>query len=184
MKLFFGVSAFIVLGAFLLFQGSVSSCTKEKLVIDKDTVTVTVSDTITVTIRDTTILPDYPITSQLITANSWKVYEERGVAGGAIVYYLRGGSSNTQNLDNEYITFNANGTGTWVHNSGATVNISWVFANAQNTKLVWTAMNTPATFNITWDNIRYKNNMLYFDQYYTDGNLGFNSHSQQIRMPR
>ena len=49
---------------------------------------------------------------------TWKLLEIRGVDEGAVLYYLRGGSSNTTNYDNEYIVFNADHTGYEVDNAG------------------------------------------------------------------
>jgi hypothetical protein len=158
-----------------LFQSGVSSCSKDP---DNDT------DTVTIIKHDTLIKQDTMLTAAILASHPWKVLEERGVAGGSIVYYYRGGSGNTQSFDNERVTFNANGTGTHTHNNGTVINMTWTFSNPQNTKLVWTVLNTPATYNITWDNIRYKNGNMYFDQYYTDGNTGINSHSNQIRIPQ
>jgi hypothetical protein len=158
-----------------IFQSGLSSCTKDP---ENET------DTIIVTKHDTIVKQDTMLTAAILASHPWKVLEERGVAGGNLVYYYRGGSSNTESFDNERVTFNANGTGTHTHNNGTVINITWVFANSQNTKIVWTVLNTPATYNITWDNIRYKNGNMYFDQYYTDGNTGANSHSNQIRIPQ
>ena len=47
-------------------------------------------------------------------------------------------------------------------------------------KTYWTLLNTPATYAVTWDNIRYKNGNLNHDQYVT----GQHSHTQQIRIPK
>ncbi|MDF2188784.1 hypothetical protein [Paraflavitalea sp. CAU 1676] len=110
--------------------------------------------------------------------------ELRGVLGNSIRYYSRGGNSNTESFDNEYITFNKDNTGTYVQNNGIQRSITWSFSNEAHTKLTLTLYNTPATFTVTWDNIRYKNKSLYYDDYYTDGNLYLNEHSQQIRTPR
>jgi hypothetical protein len=124
------------------------------------------------------------LTAAILTSHSWKILEERGVHGGDTLYYLRGGLHNTQSFDNEYITFNLNNSGILTINDGTQFNFTWAFANADKSKLTWTVLNTPATYTITWDNIRYKNGNLNLDQYFTDGNTGQNSHSQQIRMPK
>jgi hypothetical protein len=163
----------------LLFQNGVTSCTKDTLV---KTDTVIKKDTIIQ--HDTIVKKDTMLTAQILTSHPWKVLEERGVHGGEIIYYLRGGSSNTQSFDNEYITFNSNNTGVLTINSGQQFNFTWTFANTDNTKLTWTVLNSPATYTITWDNIRLNNGNLNHDQYFTDGNTGQHSHTQQIRMPK
>jgi hypothetical protein len=130
-----------------------------------------------VTITDT-------VTMQILTANAWKLQEMRGVLGGNNRYYLRGGTTNTENFDNEYILFKHDNTAIYIDNNSRQYGVTWNFTDATRTKLVLTMHNTPATYNVTWDNIRYRNNRLYFDNYYRDGNLFLNEHSQNIRIPR
>ena len=173
MRKFSGISFVCIVVILFIIQGGVSSCTK-----DPEIVTVTEIDTVYVIKQDT--LPS----AAILSAHSWKVLEERGVNGGSLLYYLRGGTGNTINLDNEFITFNSNNTGTLTIQSGNTYSFTWNFVNSTNTKLTWTVQNSPATYTITWDNIRYKNGNLYMDQYYTDGNNGNHSHTQQIRIPK
>jgi hypothetical protein len=176
MKSIIKIIAALPIVLLLTFQTGLTSCKKDQL--SSDTVTIIKHDTVIVTHQDTTL------TAAILTSHPWKVLEERGVAGGNIIYYYRGGSTNTQSFDNEFITFNANGTGVHTQQNGIQTNITWTLTNSGQTKIVWTLLNTPATYSITWDNIRYKNGNMYLDQYYTDGNTGMNSHSQQIRMPK
>ena len=157
--------------ACVAITAALSSCTKE----------VTVEHTKTDTLYSNLYLP---ITVQAITANKWMLQELRGVLGGTNRYYLRGGTSNTENFDDEYIQFNADKTGSYHDQSGATRSITWSFDNADNTHLTIYYTNTPANFNVYWDNIRLKDKKLYFDTYYTDGNLHLNEHSQDIRIPK
>jgi hypothetical protein len=121
---------------------------------------------------------------EVITANAWVIQESMGVVGGSKLYYQRNGNDNTESFNKEYIVFNANKTGTNVYNDGNQTKFKWEFANEEKTKLIWTVRNTPATFTIVWDNIRYINKTLYFDEYYTDGNTGMHAHTQQIRIPK
>jgi hypothetical protein len=176
MKYFVKLIAAIPLFFVFFFQTGLTSCTKDPI-NPTDTVTIIKHDTVTIIHQDTAL------TASILTSHPWKVLEERGVAGNNIIYYYRGGTSNTQSFDNEFITFNANGTGVHTQQNGIQTNITWTLSG-NGTKLTWTLLNTPATYTITWDNIRYKNGNMYFDQYYTDGNTGINSHSQQIRMPK
>jgi hypothetical protein len=164
----------IISASFLIFltavQPSSNGCNKQKTVEKSAT---------------TNDLPDCaPVTLEIITANPWKIKEDRGVVGGSLMYYSRGGSNNVESFDKEYIIFNADKTGTHYYNDGGKTKFTWKFANNEQTKIIWSVRNTPASFDLVWDNIRYKNNNLYFDQYYTDGNTGNHSHSQQIRMPK
>jgi len=174
MKRLFSALTLLTIPLIFMLQVSTTSCTKENIKYD----------TVTVTKRDTIIIKDTVLSVAILTANSWKLQEMKGVLGGVNRYYLRGGSSNTESFDNEYITFNQNGTGTYVQNNGIQNSITWSFSNEAHTKLTLTLLNTPATFTVTWDNIRYKNKSLIYDDYYTDGNTNLNEHSQQIRIPR
>ncbi|MBD0332911.1 MAG: hypothetical protein ICV66_09655, partial [Chitinophagaceae bacterium] len=81
MKCFYSTLTII----FFIIQVGLTSCTKDK--------------------EDTTV------TLKILTANAWKYQEIRGVLGNTIIYYLRGGSSNLQNFDNEYILFREDKTG-------------------------------------------------------------------------
>ena len=188
MKFFVSGSAIILLIVLSFFEVGVSSCTKDHniydtvTVIKKDTVNVIQKDTVTV--KDTVTIKDTMLTAEILAANSWKIQEIRGTIDNDIQYYLRGGLANTESFDNEYITFNTDGTGTYIDNVAHSTAITWVFDNAENKKMTLRFYNTPATFDIVWDNIRYKNKNLNYDEYYTDGNTGLNAHKQTIRMPK
>jgi len=154
----------------ILFSG-MSSCSKEQVIQNNITDTVYVNT-------------EVAITAALISANKWMIEEARGVRAANNFYYLRGGSSNTQSFDNEYIKFETNNTGTYQDNTGVLRNITWNFSNADNTKLQIFFTNTPANFTVTWENIRSKNGKISLDEYFTDGNTGANSHGQFIRIPK
>ncbi len=153
------------------FFFGLTSCKKENVIQNNVT---NVTDT---------IYAETPITAALICADSLQIEEVRGVRGGSIFYYLRGGSSNTQSYDNEFIKFNTDNTGLYHQDDGTERIITWNFVNSDNTKLVLNLTNTPASFSVTYENIRYKNGKLYFDEYYTDGNTGLNSQAQFIKRP-
>ncbi len=125
-----------------------------------------------------------PITVSLITANKWMFQEGRGVRGGSLFYYLRGGSSNTESLDNEYIQLNTNNTGISHEQSGVERQITWSFDNSDNSKMTVNYTNTPANYSIHWENLRCKDNKLYYDEYFTDGNTGQNCQTNAIRIPK
>jgi hypothetical protein len=129
------------------------------------------------------IIKDTAITLQLLTGNSWKIQELRGVLGNTNVYYLRGGSSNTQNMDNDYITFKADKTGTYVDAASGTHAITWDFSNSANTQITFVIQNpSSASETVVYDNLRYKNGALLFDQYWTYNSVY--SHAQVIRIPK
>jgi hypothetical protein len=160
---------------------STVSCKKDTLtVIKKDTVTVTVIQ------RDTVILhaPDTTLTPAILTANSWKVREDRAMLSNSsnYLYYLRGGSSNTINLDNEYITFNVGGTGLYTDNGGVQTTFTWNFTDASNTKLVWIWNHPTGPITITWENIIYQGGGIRYTEFYTIG--GVKNLSSITRIPR
>lgn len=164
-------SAFIIS---LVLLSTMVSCKKE-------TVTNTVTNTDTVYVNNFD-----PITLSFITANSWMIEEGRGVRGSNIFYYLRSGTpaNNSEDLDDEFIRFNSDGTALYHAQSGFERTITWEFDNTNNTMLTLHYTNTPADFDVYWDNMRAQNGKLYFDEYYTDGNLGWDSHCQMIREPK
>lgn len=169
--------AFCAFAFLLVLQVGMSSCTKDNTIYD----TVVVKDTVVV--NDTVVVKDTAITTALLTANSWKLQEIRGVTDNTILFYQRGGSANTENFDTEYITFNANKTGSYNDGFNNTTPLTWDFLNTENTKLTFTL--TPATApyqTIFYENLRYKNGALWFDQYWTVG--GKNHHGQVIRTPK
>ena len=154
----------------LIFFTGLISCKKETVV--ENTVT---TDTVNIYT---------PITLAVVTANKWMFQEIRGVRGSDIFTYVRGGSSNSENLDDEYLDFHNDYTVTIHEQSGFVRTIAWEFSNSDNSKITFHYINTPANFDLYYDNIRCKDNKLYFDEYYTDGNLGWNSHTQDIRIPK
>jgi hypothetical protein len=178
MKVLFSILGITV--AYLIMFTS-SGCKKETIVNNSINDTIILNDTIIV---NDTVVSLNPITLSVMTANKWMPQEVRGVNGGSIVYYLRGGSANTESFDNEHIQFHANMTGTYVEHFGIIRNVTWNFLNSDNTKLVIHFTNTPGDFAVYWDNIRMVSGNLYFDEYFTDGNTGANVHYQTIRMPK
>ncbi len=159
----------------MLVQTGLTSCTKT------NTVTKTVTDTVTVVQKDTVVIKDTAMTAAILTANSWKPQEIRGLLANNYGYYLRGGASNSVNLDNEYMTFNANGTGFYVDNTGTQYTITWNFTDATNKKIIWT-WNLPTPVIVTWENIRYKNGAISYTEYYTQ--FGQNELTAGTRMPK
>lgn len=181
MKNVIGIVSFLSL--ILMLQIGATSCTKDNTIYKTDTLMVIKKDTLTVVQKDTVIIKDTAITLQLLTSKSWVMQEIRGVQGNNLLYYKRGGTSNTESFDADHIKFDANKTGTYVDGNGATHQISWDFSNSDNTKLTFIVSNpVPLTSQtVVYDNLRYKNGVLLFDQYWTYNNI--NSHAQAIRTP-
>ncbi len=173
MKKFLSLSSLFIFIIFLSVQTSLTSCTKE----------VTEYDTVTVTQTDTLVITDTTVTTAILTANAWKMQEFRGVIGNSITLYERGGTSNTENYDNEYIRFNADGTGTLFDAVGTTHALTWAFESGTTTQLSFVVSNPSPTPSqtVVYDNLRYKNKSLLFDQYWSYE--GLNSHTQAVRIP-
>jgi hypothetical protein len=180
MKKLIAISSLLAFAFLLLIQVGITSCSKEELIHD----TVTITETDTLIIKDTVTIKDTAISLELLTANSWKLQEIRGVTGSSIVFYQRGGSSNTENFDPEYITFDTNKTGVYNDGFNHSHSIIWDFLNNEKTKLTFTITNLAPLPDQTviYENLRFKNGALLFDQYWTIG--GQNHHSQVIRTPR
>ncbi|MGC4036373.1 MAG: hypothetical protein QM764_10440, partial [Chitinophagaceae bacterium] len=167
MKKWFNSALVIVTVLLILIsvQGGLTSCTKDHTIYD----TVTVIKKDTVTIKDTILQKDTLVTESILTANSWKIQELRGVNEGAVLYYLRGGSSNTDSYDNEYFVFNSNHNGYENNNSNVIFNIqNWQLDEVKG-KLTFTYnLSSTLSMVVTWDNLRYKNGSIYYDEYYSD----------------
>jgi len=166
-KFFPGV--FIAMLFFALAQTGLTSCTK----------TNTVTDTVTVTHIDTVLRKDTLVTAEILTANSWKVQEDRAMVANSPVFYQRGGSSNTINLDNEYITFNTDHTGLYFGADGNSYSLTWDFVNATSIEWDW---NFGPTIHVVWEHVYFKNGALHYDEYYTMG--GNNVLGAIIRVPK
>jgi len=167
LKQFLFLSPVMATLAFLLtFQVGVMSCTK----------TETIIDTVTLKERDTLL------TAAILTANSWKPLEMRGLTNNTYVYYVRGGTNNTQSFDNEYMTFNANGTGTYHDNAGGNTSFTWNFTDASNKKLVWIWNNPTGTITVNWENINYDDGAIRYTEYANQ--FGFNTLVSEIRIPK
>jgi hypothetical protein len=148
-----------------------TSCTKT----NADTVTITKTDTLKVPEKDTLI------TTAILTANSWKATYDRASVNGDILFYVRGGSGNTMDLDNEYITFNANSTGIYTSNDGTQTTFTWSWTDSTYSKLSWNwNLETPTT--VTWENLYYDNAAIHYTEYYVVG--GTTTLSTEVRVPR
>ncbi|WP_132053765.1 hypothetical protein [Pseudocnuella soli] len=182
MKKLIGISYVAVVAFLLLLQTSVTSCTKEKTIID--TVVVTKRDTLVVTKKDTIVMKDTAISIMFLSNKVWILDEVRGVSANTILYYKRGAAGNTQNFDSELIYFNENKTGAYIDANGQSHTMTWDFLNSENTKLTFTISNPPPyPFQTTiYENLRFKNGQLLFDQYWSYE--GVNHHAQGVRKVR
>jgi hypothetical protein len=176
MKLLFGSSFILILIFAASVESGLSSCSKD----------TTIYDTVTVVERDTITIKDSMLTDEILTRHPWKLYEARGVLEGEIMYYLRGGTNNTQSYDNESTVFYADKTGLLIDNAGYShVVTSWNFANTTHTKLLFSLYDAPGVLSLyTWDNIKYKSDTLYYDDYYKSNYTGNDYHGQEIRIAK
>ena len=162
-------SLFIALMVLFGFQTTFTSCTKTTT--HYDTLTVTKTDTTLKT--DSVALTDTAVTVQLLTASPWELQYIRMVSGDSIIYYTRGGAYN-ENFDAELITFSSNLTGTFVDPTGTSHSFTWSWSNSANTQItliISTGIPLQPTETVVWDNLRFKNDSLLFDQYDSIGTL-------------
>jgi hypothetical protein len=87
---------------------------------------------------------------QLLTANTWKMMKDSGTLGTTPYYYVRGGSSNTTNLDGDSIKFDLNNTGIYYGN-GSSKSFTWNFANSAQNELTWVVDLSSITTTVTWN---------------------------------
>jgi hypothetical protein len=78
--------------------------------------------------------PTVPV-EELLTAHTWKMEEIMQLENNALIYYKRGGNANTNNYDNDKLTFNPNGTGTYSPNPAQNLPLTWQFTNTAKTNL-------------------------------------------------
>jgi hypothetical protein len=178
MKKMFSFSALFAVAILSMHTGLVS-CTKEKTLYD--TVTVTKRDTVTVTKRDTLTIKDTSITLSLLTSTAWKLQEIRGVNNNTPYFYFRGGTNSGQSYDNENITFYTTKTGKYVDPNGYSSSFTWDFVGTDSSKINYTVAFPTVTTLIHWENLRYKNGALYYDEYFTQN--ASNEHAQAVRIP-
>jgi len=187
MKTLLSLSAIGVLWILLAAQGGLTSCTKDHTIYD--TFTVVKNDTVTVIQKDTVTIKDTMLTAEILCANQWKYQVYRGVFGGDSLVYYRGGTSNNFNFDDDYMEFYNDGSHTGFSsdaNGGSHVITNWQFTNSEHTQMTfnWFITNSSVYHFVTWDNIRYKNKSIMFDEYYHDNWVDVNVHDQSVRIPR
>ncbi|WP_315821057.1 hypothetical protein [Paraflavitalea speifideaquila] len=101
---------------------------------------------------------------QILTGVSWKIDEIRSQIGNIPYSYKRG--SPNHELDNEYITFRNDHTGTYVAPNGTQYQIStWNFVDSPKTKLQYTiAFSTPLVVN--WEIMAMKPDNIKYGEYH------------------
>jgi hypothetical protein len=120
---------------------------------------------------------------EILTGQMWKMDEIRALQNNNVIYYKRGGASNTISYDAEVIQFKADFTGITNTSSGS-FPFTWSFVNAEKTKLKFTIQYS-ASFSllINWENIIYSSNALRYTEYYTHPSLG-NTLGEGFRSPK
>ncbi len=118
---------------------------------------------------------------ELLISNAWKASEVRGQIANNPVYYKRGSSGNTINLDNESIMFKGDGTGIYTDNNQGVSSFTWSFTNPEKTKLTWNVQFTPVA-TIYWEISTLKEGSLKYVEYYNQG--GTNIFSTEVRIPK
>ena len=78
---------------------------------------------------------DVATKEELLTHHTWKMEELTQVENNTQIYYKRGGTTNTQNFDNDKITFLVDGTGTYSPTPSQNFNITWEFTNTSKTQM-------------------------------------------------
>ena len=120
---------------------------------------------------------------EILTGQMWKMDEIRALQNNSPIYYKRGGSTNTVNLDGEVLQFKKDYTG--VSNSiNGSFPFTWSFTNPEKNKLKFIVQYS-VTFSllINWENIIYENTSLRYTEYYTHPSLG-NTLGEGFRSPK
>jgi hypothetical protein len=130
------LSLFAVLAITLIVsQSTISSCTKTV------TKTVTVTDTVTNTVTDT--VTKYAVNNSvanLLFGKQWIVdtlYNGYSASNAGTIAYIRGGSGNTENLDNYSVIFWADGNQFFTNSTNNSYSIfPYSFRSADSTNFV------------------------------------------------
>ncbi len=121
---------------------------------------------------------------QIITSNSWMIYEDHGYYGTLLIDYKRGRDPvlNTQNLDGDSIRFTADSTGTQWITDGSHFPITWNFSNSQQNQLKFTLMYNPSFWvYYTWDFSTLTKDTLRYVVHYSVGAI--NDSETVVRIP-
>jgi len=159
---------------FFVCPTMITSCTKTNTITKTDTLIKT--DTLNIPEKDTIVTP------AILTANPWEAIYDRASVGGNILFYERGASGNTMDLDNESITFNANGTGIYTDNSGTQTTLTWSYPDSSYTTLVWIWNQTPQPVTVTWENLSYHDGAIHYTEFYDRS--GIWTLGDEIRIPK
>ena len=71
----------------------------------------------------------------ILTHHAWKLEELNQVENNSQIYYKRGGTSNTHDLDDDRITFLDNGPGIYSPTPTENYNLTWEFTNSSKTAM-------------------------------------------------
>ena len=72
---------------------------------------------------------------EILTHHAWKIEELNQVENNNQIYYKRGGASNTNNFDNDKLTFLMDGTGNYSPTPAENYGITWEFTDASKTRM-------------------------------------------------
>lgn len=97
-------------------------------------VTLLVSSVLTSCDKDNDPVPEKS-REELLTQHVWKMEEITQVENNNLIYYKRGGSSNTNNFDSDKLTLATDGTGTYSPTSIQNFTTTWQFTDAAKTKM-------------------------------------------------
>jgi len=130
--------------------------------------------------KDDDANPPEKTPEEILTGASWKIDKIRSQIGNAPYYYQRGSSNH--DLDNEYITFKNDHTGTYVTPAGTQYQIStWNFVDSAKTRLQYTvSFSTPLVVN--WEIMAMKSDNIKYGEYYVSN--GVPSLAYATRIPR
>jgi len=119
--------------------------------------------------------PPTPSKEDLLVDKNWYASDITFVSGDFLRYYKRGGSGNTWDFTNDYISFKRDGTGTYQNLPGSTFNISWQFIDAAKTRIRFTifdydkGVRKPGTnLVVNWQNVLISANAIEYSEIYTN----------------
>ena len=149
-SLSFGAIILIVFFLFIM-QMNISSCSKNTVTTMHDTTTIV-----------DTVKPVVLTNTQILSGNTWEVYELYQVLNGDTSHYLRGVVNTTgSNQDIQRFTFTANGSGSYIGPDNINYNLAWQFTNSEQTSMQLITTNGGSSITYNWELVSITDSAIY-----------------------
>ena len=108
--------------------------------------------------------PATRVIAKVLADSVWQAAEVRALENNVPYYYLRG-QVNSWNLDQEYVLFKTDFSGTYGDANGNAYPMTWSFADTGKVSVQF-IIQYPTPLTVNWENMIYTDSRLYFTQYF------------------